>query len=209
MVSAPIVLLSLAGALASAAAWALVRARRISIWTASATVNGALALIALLTERVRGSGDLGVWPAVLVGAGSGVALYLATAGFMAVAGRWPPLRRGAADVYGRREGMSTPAVVAMAAGVVAPAEEVFWRGLVQGVLAAATDPLAGAVLGWAGYVAVNAVSGSVPIVLGAVVGGAAWAVLAWGTGGVLTSAACHMVWTALMVLRPPLPGEAT
>src|SRR5918996_5622175 len=116
MVSAPIVLLSLAGALASAAAWALVRARRISIWTASATVNGALALIALLTERVRGSGDLGTGPAVLAGAGSGVVLYLATAGFMAVAGRWPPPRPGAAPVYGRRGGVSTPAAGALAAG---------------------------------------------------------------------------------------------
>lgn len=205
MVSGPVAMLAAAGALAGAGAWALVRAGRVSIWAASASVNGVLAVIALLTERVHGSGDLESWPAVLVGGGAGVVLYLATAVFMAVAGRWPPLRRDAAEVYGRREGMSTIAVVSVAAGVVAPAEEVFWRGLVQGVLAAVTSPLLGALLGWAGYVAVNAVSGSIPIVLGAVVGGAAWAALAWWTGGVLAGAACHATWTALMILRPPPP----
>jgi membrane protease YdiL (CAAX protease family) len=208
MVTAPVVLLVVAGALASAAAWLLIRTGRVSIWTGSASVNGVLALISLLTERVNGPGDLAVWPAVLVGVGAGVALYLATAAFMAFAGGWPPLREGAEEVYGRREGLSTPAVVALAAGVVAPAEEVFWRGLVQGVLAAATTPLLGAVLGWAGYVAVNAVSGSIPIVLGAAVGGAVWAALAWATGGVLASVACHAVWTALMIVRPPVPAEA-
>jgi membrane protease YdiL (CAAX protease family) len=208
MVTVPVVLLVVAGALASAAAWLLIRTGRVSIWTGSASVNGVLALISLLTERVNGPGDLDVWPAVLVGVGAGVALYLATAAFMAFAGGWAPLREGTEEVYGRREGMSTPGVVGLAAGVVAPAEEVFWRGLVQGVLAAATTPLLGAVLGWAGYVAVNAVSGSIPIVLGAAVGGAVWAALAWATGGVLASVACHAVWTALMIVRPPVPAEA-
>jgi membrane protease YdiL (CAAX protease family) len=207
MVTAPVVLLILAGFAASAAAWVLIRIGTVSIWTASAAVNGVLALISLLTERVH-AGDLDLWPSVLIGAGAGVALYLATAAFMAFAGGWPPLRKGTEEIYGNKEGMSTPGVVALAAIVVAPAEEMFWRGLVQGVLASATTPFLGAFLGWAGYVAVNAVSGSIPIVLGAVVGGATWAMLAWRTGGVLVGVVCHAVWTALMILRPPLPREA-
>jgi membrane protease YdiL (CAAX protease family) len=207
MVTAPVVILILAGFAASAIAWVLIRSGAVSIWTASAAVNGVLALIALLTERVS-AGDLELWPAVIIGAGAGIALYLATAAFMAFAGTWPRLRRGTEEVYGNAEGMSTLGVVALAAIVVAPAEELFWRGLVQGVLSAATTPLLGAFLGWAGYVAVNAISGSLPIVLGAVVGGATWAALAWATGGVLAGVACHAVWTALMILRPPLPREA-
>jgi uncharacterized protein len=207
MVTAPVVFLILAGFAATAAAWVLIRTGAVSIWTASASVNGVLALISLLTERVS-AGDIEVWRAVLIGAGVGVVLYLATAGFMGLAGGWPPLRRGTEEVYGNAQGMYTPGVVALAALVVAPAEEVFWRGLVQGVLAAATTPLLGALLGWVGYVAVYLVSGSIPIVLGAVVGGATWALMAWATGGVLAGVACHAVWTALMILRPPLPREA-
>ena len=205
MASGAVLVLAVAGAAVAAATWLLIRAGVVSIWTGSASTNGVLAALALLTERVRGPGRLDTWPAVLVGLGAGAALYLATAAFMAVAGRWPPLRRGAADVYGRRAGMSTPSVVVLAAGVVAPGEEVFWRGLVQGALAAATSPLGGAALGWTAYVAVNAVSGSVPVVLGAVVGGAVWSGLAWWTGGILASLACHALWTALMILRPPIP----
>ncbi|HJV04165.1 MAG TPA: CPBP family glutamic-type intramembrane protease, partial [Actinomycetota bacterium] len=95
--------------------------------------------------------------------------------------------------------------VGLAAGVVAPAEEVFWRGLVQGALSAVAGPAGGAALAWAAYVAVNVVSGSLPIVLGAAVGGAVWTGLAWWTGGVVAGVACHAVWTALMILRPPVP----
>jgi membrane protease YdiL (CAAX protease family) len=205
MASGAVLVLAAAGAAVAAATWLLVRAGVVSIWTGSASTNGVLAALALLTERVRGPGRLDTWPAVLVGLGAGAALYLATAAFMAVAGRWPPLRRGAAEVYGRRSRMSTSSVVVLAAGVVAPAEEVFWRGLVQGALTASTSPLGGAVLGWAAYVAVNAFSGSVPVALGALVGGAVWSGLAWWSGGILASLACHTLWTALMILRPPIP----
>lgn len=208
MASGAVLGMAAAGAIVAALTWLLVRAGAVSIWTGSASTNGVLAGLALLTERVRGPGRLETWLAVLVGLGAGAALYLATAAFMAVAGRWPPLHRAAAEVYGRRSGMSTSSVVVLAAGVVAPAEEIFWRGLVQGALAAATSPLGGTVLGWTAYVGVNAVSGSIPIVLGAVVGGAAWSGLAWWTGGILASLACHALWTALMILRPPIPRTA-
>jgi membrane protease YdiL (CAAX protease family) len=67
--------------------------------------------------------------------------------------------------------------------------------------------LAGALLAWGVYVAANAVSGSLPIILGALVGGAVWTALALWTGGVAASLACHAAWTALMVALPPLPTE--
>jgi CAAX protease family protein len=194
-----------AGAAVLAGMWLLIRAGRLSIWTGSAAVNGLLAALALLTERVRGGGRYEVWPAALLGLGAGVVLYAATAAFMSVAGRWPPLRWASTELYERRDDLPATGVVGLAAGVVAPAEEVFWRGLVQGALAAVAGPLGGAALAWGAYVAVNAVSGSLPIVLGAAVGGAAWAGLAWWTGGVVASAACHAVWTALMIVRPPIP----
>jgi membrane protease YdiL (CAAX protease family) len=205
MASGAVLALVAAGAALAAVTWLLIRTDKISIWTGSASSNAVLAALALLTERVRGPGRLDIWPAVLVGLGAGAALYAATAAFMAVAGRWPPLHRATTEIYGRRVGMSAPNVIALAAGVVAPAEEIFWRGLVQGVLAAATSPLGGAALGWTAYVAVNAISGSIPILLGAVVGGAVWSGLAWWTGGVVASLVCHSLWTTLMILRPPIP----
>jgi membrane protease YdiL (CAAX protease family) len=55
---------------------------------------------------------------------------------------------------------------------------------------------------------VNAASGSLPLVAGAVVGGAVWGGLAGWSGGIVASLASHGVWTALMLARPPASGRA-
>jgi membrane protease YdiL (CAAX protease family) len=65
----------------------------------------------------------------------------------------------------------------------------------------------GAVVAWLGYVAMNAASGSLPFIAGAVVGGAVWGGLAWWTGGIAAGLASHGVWTALMLARPPASGR--
>jgi membrane protease YdiL (CAAX protease family) len=62
-----------------------------------------------------------------------------------------------------------------------------------------------AVLCWAAFVAINAISGRIPIILGAVVGGAMWTAVAWWTGGIVAPIVSHAAWTALMIVFPP-PG---
>jgi membrane protease YdiL (CAAX protease family) len=96
-----------------------------------------------------------------------------------------------------------PLALVLAALVVAPGEELFWRGLFQGRLAEGTGWLMASVLTWLVYVAANAASQSLPILFGALVSGAVWGALAFWTRGVLASVACHMVWTSLMLLLPP------
>jgi membrane protease YdiL (CAAX protease family) len=56
---------------------------------------------------------------------------------------------------------------------------------------------------WFAYVAANALSRSLVIVAGAVVGGAVWVVLQAATGGVAAPLACHVVWTLAMLVLPP------
>jgi hypothetical protein len=70
--------------------------------------------------------------------------------------------------------------------------------------------MAGAVAGvwtWLAYVGVNSASASLPIVAGAIVGGALWAGLAVWSGGMLASLASHMLWTGLMLALPPGAGR--
>jgi membrane protease YdiL (CAAX protease family) len=50
-------------------------------------------------------------------------------------------------------------------------------------------------------------SRSLPIVAGALVGGALWGALAWWSGGVLAPLASHILWTGLMLARPPRASE--
>ena len=59
------------------------------------------------------------------------------------------------------------------------------------------------VASWLAYVVANALSRSLVIVAGAVVGGAAWVALQAVTGGVAAPLACHVVWTLAMLVLPP------
>ena len=199
---------SVAAVVGVAAAWEVVRRGIVGVWTVMPVTIGLLAILAILTGKVRPSAAFEAIPSLGLGLGGGALVYGATAAFMALAGRWPPLRHQARRVYELRGGLAVPAAASMAALVVAPSEEIVWRGLTQTLLGGWLGALGGALVAWGLYVAVNAVARSLPILLGAVVGGAAWGALAWWTGGVAAPIACHVVWTALMVVRPPVPTGA-
>jgi membrane protease YdiL (CAAX protease family) len=198
-------LLAVAGPIAVAAAWIVVRAGLASVWAAMGATLGALGLLSLPAVDAAGS-DSSVPVALLIGVGAGVLLYAATAAFLAVAIWWPPLARHTQAVYDQRRGLSLGQALAISLLVVAPGEELLWRGVVLGVLMRALPgwPVA-SVIAWAAYVAANAFSGSIPIMLAAAVGGAAWTALAAWTGGVVAPLACHVMWTGLMIVRPPVP----
>lgn len=197
------VAVAVGGGAAVVAAWLVVRSGRASVWMAMGIAVGLAGAMAAVTGRVRLATELRPLPAAALGFLSGVVLYGATAAFMAVAGRWPPLARHARALYDQRQGLPMPVALGLASLLVAPGEEALWRGLIQPLLAGPLGPVGGATGAWAAYVGANAISGSVPIVLGAVVGGAAWTLLALLTGGILASVLCHAVWTALMIVWPP------
>jgi membrane protease YdiL (CAAX protease family) len=135
-----------------------------------------------------------------------VALYLATAAFVMIVRRWPVFERHVREIYDQRKGLPLGAALLLAAGVTAPGEELFWRGLFQTRLAGEFGWVVAAAVTWACYVAVNLVSGSLPIIAGGIVAGAAWGALALWTHGVLASLLCHVVWTGLMLAVPPGRG---
>lgn len=205
MASAPVVALAVGGSVAVAVAWSLVRTRRASVWAAMGATMAALGVLALVTRGVRLAAGVDAWLAFLAGLAAGLLLYGATAAFMAVAGRWPPLARQARAIYDQRGGRSVAFALTVSLLLVVPGEELFWRGLVLSAAASAWGVAAGALVAWLAYVAANAAGGSIPILLGAIVGGAAWTALAAWSGGMLAALACHLVWTALMIVRPPIP----
>lgn len=203
------VALTAAAVICVASAWLLVRRGRFSIWGAMGSVTGALGVVALLVGRVRGATELSILAAAVVGLLAGAVLYGATAAFMFAAIRWRPLRPQAEGIYGLRGERSVVVALAVAGLVVAPGEEIVWRGVVQPLFAGWFGAVAGAVLAWGLYVGVNLVARSIPILLGAVVGGAVWAALALWTGGVVAAIGCHVVWTSLMIVLPPVPGGSS
>lgn len=96
------------------------------------------------------------------------------------------------------------AVVAMIAGlVIAPLEEVFWRGAVQPSLGAGQPPLTATVLGTAAFLAFHLPTLQLPLIGAAVLGGLAWGWLRERTEGLAAPVAAHAIWTATMVVAPP------
>jgi uncharacterized protein len=201
---------ALSGVLAAALGWRLVATGRLDVWTAMGVVMGTLGLAALLTGVPALSPRVDPWVAAAAGAGSGLALFVATRVFVRLLGPWRTFQRHAASIYGQRAGRSLARALLVAAGVVVSGEELFWRGLVQPRLAGleAFGRTSGAVAAWLLYVGVNVSSGSVALAAGGIVGGALWGALAWWTGGIVASLLCHAVWTASMIVLPPHPRSA-
>jgi membrane protease YdiL (CAAX protease family) len=195
------------GIAAEAAAWAAVSWGGRSVWRTLPPVLGAMAVAALLVTPAR-EPDVGRATAFVVGASSGIALFVATRAFVAIASRWEPFRRHTEKSYTLAADTAFPVALGLSLLVTVPGEELFWRGLAAPVVGETFLGVAGgAVVAWVAYVLANAPSRSLAILAGAVVGGAVWAWLGWWSGGVLAPLASHILWTGPMLAFPPGAGR--
>ena len=195
------------GALAEAIGWRLVATRRAVVWRLMPPILLTMGVAAALARRPVAATEVADGTALAVGLASGLALYAATRGFVAVASRWEPFRRHVVDKYEEAAEVSLARSLGLSLLILVPGEELFWRGLFQARLGQALAGLAAGAWTWLAYVGVNAASASLPIVAGAIVGGALWAGLAVWSGGMLASLASHMLWTGLMLALPPGAGR--
>jgi membrane protease YdiL (CAAX protease family) len=207
-VSALQVAVVLAGLVAEMAGWWLVSAGRADVWRLMPLVLGAMGVAAVLVRPSMLTAGVEAGEAVAVGAGVGAALYVATRAFVWAASHWARFRRDVIEKYQEASTVTLARSLVLSLLVMVPAEELFWRGLTQAGLGEASGSLAvAAVAAWTGYVLANLPSRSLPIVAGAVVGGAVWTALAWWSGGVLAPLASHILWTGSMLALPPGAGR--
>lgn len=195
------------GALAEVIGWRLVAAGRITVWRLMPPILAGMAVAAVLVRRPLVAIRVGDGVALGVGVASGLLLYAGTRVFVAIAGRWEPFRRHVVEKYAEAATVPLRRSLALSLLIMVPAEELFWRGLFQARLDRSLVGAAAGAWTWLAYVGVNLTSGSLPIIAGAVVGGALWAGLAVWSGGMLASLASHMLWTGLMLAVPPRDGR--
>jgi membrane protease YdiL (CAAX protease family) len=195
------------GALSEAAGWRVVATGRAKVWRLMPAILLMMGVSAVLVRRPVAATRVGDGVALVVGIASGLALYIATRLFVAVAGRWEPFHRDVVEKYHEAAEVSLGESLALSLLIMVPAEELFWRGLFQGRLDQSLGAVAAGIWTWLAYVGVNLTSASRPIVAGAVVGGALWTGLAVWSGGVLASLVSHMLWTGLMLALPPGAGR--
>lgn len=195
------------GALAEAVGWRFVAKGRAAIWRLMPAIFLVMGIAAALVRHPVSATRVGAGRALGVGLASGLVLYAGTRAFVAVVGGWEPFRRHVVEAYQEATLASLGEALALSLLIVVPAEELFWRGLFQARLDQSLVAVAAGAWTWLAYVGVNTASGSLPIVAGALVGGALWAGLAVWSGGMLASLASHMLWTGLMLALPPGVGR--
>jgi len=198
-----------AGLVVQMGAWWLVSSRRRQLWHVIPLVLAGMGVAAIVLMPAADP-EVTDAAALAVGAASGIALFLGTRVFVALAVMWKPFARHVEAAY--REAAEEPFVRSLVLSLLVsvPCEELFWRGLAQRTLAETWIGAGGAFVAvWLLYVVGNAPSRSLPIIAGAVVGGAVWGALAWWSGGLIAPLASHVLWTGLMLVLPPAVGRRT
>ena len=122
-----------------------------------------------------------------------------------VATRLLPFAEGQiASVYLNKRLLAPGWIALLIAGVIAPAEEVFWRGFVQPELSARSGGYRGWLLALAAYAGAHVLTGNVMLVAAAGAAGAVWGWLYLRTGSLWPGILSHVVWDLTVFLFLPL-----
>lgn len=107
------------------------------------------------------------------------------------------------DIYSLRHGQNALTIAARLATVIGPAEELFWRGHLQGRLAADRGRWPGAALAAGAYGGVHISSGNPTLVGAASVAGAWWSALAALGVDMESLIVSHILWDIVIFLVAP------
>jgi len=189
----------------AAAAWAgMFLPDRRGIWPR--TWLAATALSATAIACLVAVGRLGeiVGPVhveeLAIGLAVGGAWLVAThVGYRILTMLFPSFGAQVRDLYRLRDGDATPGQMAGPIVAMGIAEELLFRGVLQGV--------GGFVLGLAAYTAVQAFERKWALALAALLGGTVWgALFAWRLG-LIAPVAAHVLWTGALTFLWPLGDE--
>lgn len=190
----PVVLI---GLVLAAVAWALLFALgRDGFWTRAAVAGAAIGIYALVALRSSLAELFAVTLAdVAIGVvGAAVLWAVFWIGDRIVTRLFPRLSSEVDDLYAVR-GETKASRMPLVLAVIGPAEEIFWRGLIQS--------RAGIVVALVAYALVHIWERKPILLLAAVVGGAFWgAIFAW-TGTLVAPILSHLLWDLAIIVWFP------
>lgn len=176
-----------------------------AFWMAMTTGVLALAGIAAL---VRGFGlyrERAEPVDLAIGAGSAALLYgIFWAGDRLIGLLLPFTEDEVRSVYGLGEQLPLLAIAVLLVFVIAPGEELYWRGLIQWAARQRWGPEAGVLAGTLLYAGAHVVSGSLVVVLAAFAGGVVWSLLYAIRGRLLPVIVSHVLFDLLVFVLLPL-----
>ncbi len=139
---------------------------------------------------------------------SALLLYLVfIAGKLLLTALFPSSGAAIDSVYAPRSGLPLWLIGLLLAVVTGPAEEIFWRGLLQRALADRLNPTAGLLLATAAYSLVHVSTLNLPLMLAALTAGLVWGYLFLRSGSLWPGMISHSLWSlAIFVLFPVAGG---
>lgn len=174
-------------------------------WIAMA--SGALVLAAL-AAIIRGTDlyrERDEFVDVVLGVGSFIFLYAAFwIGDKLVRAVIPGGGAQIGSVYGLGQQLPLLVIAVLLVFVIAPGEELYWRGLVQWGVTARWGAGPGILAGWLLYTVAHLVSGSLVVVLAAFVAGFVWAVLYAVRDRLLPVVVSHVLFDLFVFVLAPL-----
>jgi CAAX protease family protein len=194
-------LLGLAGATTAFAA--VFRGPRDRFWARMTLTGAGLGSWALLTSRPARRVGIGPWR-IVAGLLSALGLYLTFAAGDRFARRYVPTGDAdIRDIYALRRLRPRAEIATRLALVIGPAEEVFWRGLVQEALMRRYGRWPGAALAAAAYGGVHVTSGNFTLLGAAATAGAHWCVLYAARVPLGALIVSHVAWDIWIFLVQP------
>ncbi len=185
--------------------WAF-RSRWVNFWARMTLVTGGLGLYALAVRpklrQIRPTGR-----DVLVGALSAAGLYVVFQIGDRVTRQVLP--RGASEIesiYALRRSAPRWLIALLLSSVIAPGEELFWRGLLQASLGERLGTRRGTLVTSACYAAVHVASGNLTLTGAAATAGVFWGVQYALLRRLASNIVSHILWDVWIFLIAPTPG---
>jgi len=186
--------------------WVIFRWKPLNFWIEMSVASSSLAVISLFWNRKNFS-ELFRWRASFVPIGilSALVLYGVFLAGHRISSFILPFARGQVGGIYHDLGSGSPLVIGLLlALVIAPSEEIFWKGFLQRTLARRFGPWQGWL--WASliYGALHALSGNFMLTMAALVAGLFWGLVYLRYGSVVPGILSHSLWDILILLLFPI-----
>lgn len=141
---------------------------------------------------------------ILVGVGSAVVLYfIFWLGKLILTALFPTTSVSISAVYAPRSTIPLPIIALLLLFVTSPAEEIFWRGMLQRFFMKRWTPWGGFAAGTICYAGVHVVTLNVPLILAALTAGLVWGLIYRFEKSLVPGIISHALWaTAIFVVFP-------
>lgn len=185
--------------------WIVFEASFSNFWVKMAVATVIISTISLFFARPDAKKLFEFRPRHLViGVGSAVVLYFVfVLGKIILTAVFPSAGGSISSVYAPRTTVPLPIIAILLLFVTSPAEEIFWRGMIQRFFMKKWGPWPGFIAGTVCYMGVHIVTLNIPLILAALTAGFVWGLIYRYEKSLIPGIISHSLWAVtIFVLFP-------